>query len=246
MCTCASRLLILSCSRRKQSDDTPLAAIDRYDGPAFRVLRRYLRSSPQQPPKVFILSAEYGLMPHNRRIPFYDRLMTPERARSLRPALQSMLQEILASGEFSQLLISAGKVYIDLLAAAIADAKMPSDVRILGGSQGRKLTELRAWLYGEPTATRGQQLIPTARGSARLRGIRVAMTSSEVLDVGRHRLAEAPHRATTIQTWYVPIDGHRVAPKWLVGQLTGLPPAAFVSDEARRLLAQLGVEVHHV
>jgi hypothetical protein len=45
------------------------------------------------------------------------------------------------------------------------------------------------------------------------------------------------------QSWYVVVDNQRVAVKWLVSQITGLPVSAFVSDEARRLLVQLGIKV---
>jgi hypothetical protein len=39
-------MLILACSRRKRPDEGLLPAIERYDGPAFRVLRRFLREMP--------------------------------------------------------------------------------------------------------------------------------------------------------------------------------------------------------
>lgn len=40
------RLLILSCSQRKRSTSNLLPAIERYDGPAFQVLRKFLREFP--------------------------------------------------------------------------------------------------------------------------------------------------------------------------------------------------------
>jgi hypothetical protein len=43
---------------------------------------------------------------------------------------------------------------------------------------------------------------------------------------------------------YVLLDGQRVAPKWLVSQLTNYPVGSFTTDKARRLLGQLGIEVH--
>jgi hypothetical protein len=59
-------------------------------------------------------------------------------------------------------------------------------------------------------------------------------------------LAKGEGNPGSYQSWYVPVDGHKVAPKWLVSQLTGLPASAFVTDEARRVLAQLGVKVIRV
>ena len=59
------RMLILACSRRKRLDEGLLPAIDRYDGPAFRVLRRFLRERPAGAPDVLILSAKHGLIAHD-------------------------------------------------------------------------------------------------------------------------------------------------------------------------------------
>ena len=39
-------MLILACSRRKRPDEGLLPAIERYDGPTFCVLRRFLREVP--------------------------------------------------------------------------------------------------------------------------------------------------------------------------------------------------------
>src|ERR671937_639945 len=86
------RLLIVACSRRKRADPGLLPAIERYDGPAYRVLRRYLRQHPSQPPDVLILSAELGLVLHTQPIPAYDRLMTPQRARELLPIVCGELE----------------------------------------------------------------------------------------------------------------------------------------------------------
>ena len=59
------RLLILACSQRKQASCEPLPAIDRYNGPLFLVLRRFMRECPRQARllDVYILSAAYGLIP---------------------------------------------------------------------------------------------------------------------------------------------------------------------------------------
>lgn len=52
------RLLILSCSRRKRSDRGLLPALERYDGPTYRVMNKFLRVNPSgtQSLDVYILS----------------------------------------------------------------------------------------------------------------------------------------------------------------------------------------------
>src|SRR3954451_6313263 len=84
MVECARRFLVLSCTRRKRTDGGLLRAVDRYDGPTFRVLRRYLAAEPSSPPVIFILSSEHGLIDSEHQIAYYDRAMTLERADQLR------------------------------------------------------------------------------------------------------------------------------------------------------------------
>ncbi len=64
---CKKRLLILSCSQRKSESLERLPAIERYNGPLFFVLRRFIRECPGQARHldVYILSAAYGLIPWN-------------------------------------------------------------------------------------------------------------------------------------------------------------------------------------
>ena len=64
MPTQSRRLLILACSQRKRLDPQPLPVLERYDGPAFRVLRKFLRDSPCEAQRIDIsvLSAEFGLL----------------------------------------------------------------------------------------------------------------------------------------------------------------------------------------
>jgi len=63
------RLLILACSQRKRPGASSLPAIERYDGPAFRVLRRYCRLNQDNGLFVYVLSAEFGLIPVKQPIP---------------------------------------------------------------------------------------------------------------------------------------------------------------------------------
>jgi hypothetical protein len=60
--TIVNRLLILSCSQRKAPWEGDLPALDRYDGPAFRVLRKYLRTHSDDSLAILILSAKFGLI----------------------------------------------------------------------------------------------------------------------------------------------------------------------------------------
>lgn len=148
------RVLLLSCSQRKRSQPGVLPALERYDGPAFRVLRRYLRGLASDPPDVYILSAEFGLIPADRSIPNYDRRMTRRRAEELQPAVAEVLGRIFTDSNHAplephRLLVCLGKDYLHALHGYDGPAAAILTERIVAGGLGHKLTALRDWLYSE-------------------------------------------------------------------------------------------------
>jgi hypothetical protein len=246
MPTLSRRLLILACSQRKCEAPELLPALERYDGPAFRVLRKFLRNFPNETHLVDIavLSAEFGLFSAQQPIPNYDRRMTFQRANQLQTQVLSTLKNILAVGNIRQLFISMPKAYLSALAGyehIIADG---INVTISNGTQGRKLTELCSWLYNDHLTMLPPISTITPRGNARLRGVEIAFTAEQILDIARQALAAGRGKPDAYQSWYVEVDGRRVAPKWLVSMVTGMPVSTFVTDEARRVLEHIGVFVH--
>lgn len=91
---CSPDRLLISCSNRKRAGYKLMPAIDRYDGPTFYVLRRYLRETDDRQLRVYILSAEFEII-NAKSIPKYDRLMTHSRARELREQATRSLRLIL-------------------------------------------------------------------------------------------------------------------------------------------------------
>lgn len=237
------RLLLLACSKLKRSDVGLLSALERYDGPAYRVLRRYLRTDQAADLDTCVVSAEFGLITADRPIQNYDRRMTPQRAEELRPELNDRLTELFSSHCYREVFICAGKAYRNALAGCYRMATPLMSVQEASGSQGKQLSDLRAWLYPKVTVS-----LPTCAQERRsqritLRGREIAVTADEVLDIARRGIASSSREATRYQAWYVPVDGLRIGPKWLVSQLAGLPVRAFHSGEARRVLEQIGIEV---
>src|SRR5262245_22498942 len=113
------RVLILSCTRRKRCAPSPLPAVERYDGPTFRLLRRFQKRTLENL-DVYILSAKFGLIHHLEMIPYYDQQMTPQRARELQPQINEALERIFrnyrGNGQAaSQLLLCMGRIYLDAL-----------------------------------------------------------------------------------------------------------------------------------
>ena len=140
------RLLILSCSQRKSPATGRMAAIDRYDGPVFRVLRKFLREGAADVPVVLILSAKYGLIDAAMRIPDYDCRMSAARAQELRPHVLATLRRLLASRKWQKVGVCAGKHYRSALDGFLPLLTTDSQVVFLGGGQGPRLTRLHAWL----------------------------------------------------------------------------------------------------
>jgi hypothetical protein len=143
-----SRLLILICSQRKRAEAGLLPAVERYDGPQFRVLRRFLRLRPTEAPRIAVLSARFGLIDGGTLLPFYDQRMTAERARELAPGVLAEFGRLLATAERSQLFLSLSRAYEPALAGYQAKVPATTEVRVSLGGPGRRTAELYEWLYG--------------------------------------------------------------------------------------------------
>jgi hypothetical protein len=140
------RLLILSCSQRKTSATGRVPAIDRYDGPVFRVLRNSLREGLPGALTVLIVSAKYGLIESSRRIPTYDFRMSAARAKELRPRVLAALRRFLTSKQWQDVGVCAGKHYRSALDGFLSLLPEGSQVVFLGGGLGPRLARLCAWL----------------------------------------------------------------------------------------------------
>lgn len=138
------RLLILSCSATKRTDAGRLPAVNRYQGPAFRLLRKALRELAQAAhPQVAILSAEFRLVAGDTLIPWYDRRMDAARALALAPIVQVALPRFL-SKDISEVFVNLGRDY-RLALGTIPTG--PWRVTYARGGIGARLGQLRRWLY---------------------------------------------------------------------------------------------------
>jgi hypothetical protein len=239
-----NRLLILSCSRSKRAEAELLPAYERYDGPPFRLLRRYLNTSTNIP-NIRILSAEYGLISYDSHIPNYERMMTAQRAQELRPQVTEELNKLLKVNNRKnshRVFIYLGKDYLKLLeGSSIFSPKCV--VKVAAGPPGKRLADLYSWLYGESSLPGRHFVAKQLKDNVHIRGFTIRLKREEVLDVARRSITNDSENRVGFHSWYVLVDDTRVSPKWLVSLLTGLPVSAFHSDEARRVLSELGMEV---
>ena len=128
------RCLVLSCSQAKRGDAGLLPAIERYDGPTFRVVRKFMREAPSelQDVDVFVLSAKYGLIAADKPVADYDQRMTAARARELRDRVLTAFQGRIAQAGFSEVFLSLGRDYRNGLNGC--EALLPSGNLILSRS----------------------------------------------------------------------------------------------------------------
>ena len=160
MCSPERRyLLILACSRRKRWDPGTLPAIERYDGVNYRVLRKAEREG-RWPWRldVLILSAKHGLLEPGVPIENYDLLMTPERAKQLRPAVLAAMAERLSATGYAEVFLNLGKRY--RLAMEGWDAEVGRETRVLYGEGGigQKAGAMLRWLNGKADVSREDKL----------------------------------------------------------------------------------------
>lgn len=105
------RLLVLSCSRKKRASPDLLPAVERYDGPAFRVLRRFLAQHRPDVPDLLILSARYGAIGPEERIPLYDQRLTPGHIPALQPSVVKTLERQLRLKPYDEAFMYGGPHY---------------------------------------------------------------------------------------------------------------------------------------
>lgn len=246
-----SRCLILSCSQRKSTLSQPLSAIDRYTGPSYQVLNKFLREQPHESNNldIYILSARYGLIRSQTPTHYYDQKMTSANAAVLRRQVLHTFEQQILPKKYAEIFVSMGKTYL----LALDDLPTINEhikLIISQGSSGKKLTELRNWLWG-CTPAASQNSIPLAtpnldKQTAVLRGHSVTMTTAAVLSLLQDKIEASNGLAFHIQSWYVEVDGARISPKWAAQVLFNLPVSEFSADEARRVLRRLGLNCYQI
>ncbi len=142
------RLLILSCSQRKSDSPEPLPAIERYNGPLFFVLRRFIRECPRQARHldVYILSAAYGLIPWDFPTPLYDRKMNTSRIVELQPQVNAAFSNILEN-EYVSICFGLGQTYLKAFEALRPLIPAFTESMVADGPIGKKQAQLKKWLW---------------------------------------------------------------------------------------------------
>ena len=127
-----------------------MPAIQRYDGPVYRCLRKYRETARGFPIHLHILivSAKYGLILPQTQIPDYDVRMTPGAARIHQYTVQKLLDRCLQyhshlNSPFNEVFIHLGKTYKQTL-----EGFDWGHIRTLeaAGGIGERVSQMKAWL----------------------------------------------------------------------------------------------------
>jgi hypothetical protein len=231
-------VVILGCSQRKKKTPHLIAAINRYDGPAFRVIRKHVQVAPETSPVTYILSARFGLISGNLPIPHYDHRLVDRDHAALERQVESQLMRVLNEGQPERLFVSVGRKYWSLLQGPLSREVAPESLWVATGGIGGRASQLAHWL--QPKAALLPRLQPP--GEATLLGTTIRLSRAEVLQLASVELMTAPSAAFRFETWYVVVGDERVAPKWLASVLFNKPVARFRTADARRVLNLLGVD----
>ena len=137
------RLLILGCADRKRDSAGLVPALDRYDGPAYRVVRRFLREH-QWPAdlSIAVLSAQYGLFGILKRIANYDKRM--DRVIASESAQECSERLLRWSASHGSVYISLGKDYMPAVEPGLQQIGL--EPQIFDGGIGTKLNKIKSFL----------------------------------------------------------------------------------------------------
>lgn len=148
------RLLVMSCSNRKIKEPALMPAWERYDGPAYWVVNLSKREVACPPTTHIIISAKFGVIEPELRIPDYNVKMTPFLAKIQAGRIREALQLKVDAVKPSEILVFAGPHY---QAAVMPPTSWAGDVPVsaVWGQLGFRYQLLRAWYRGEVACLNG-------------------------------------------------------------------------------------------
>lgn len=134
-------LLIIACSARKKKCEGAVPAIELYDGPAYRILRKRLHGTCAKP-AIWVLSAKHGLLWADSPIYWYDERLTTDRIQSVRQDAESFIERYAPPGSFESIFIWASEMYLQALPSSFL---CRPNIHIAEGPIGKKLGQLKDW-----------------------------------------------------------------------------------------------------
>jgi len=158
----SKQLLVLGCSQTKRDTVGELPAIDRYDGPSYRVLRGFLREHAwPENLSVAVLSAKYGLFGALKPIVHYEARMQPSDVLDHKDACRATLS--MWARTHSRVHFSLGKDYLPAVRDAI-DLDLKDRAEVFEGPIGMKLHQIKGFLQSTQAPKRTKPTVKAGSG----------------------------------------------------------------------------------
>lgn len=142
-------LLLVSCSKTKRA--TGGRAVEVYDGPAFRTLRKAQREGAVL--DVFVVSAKYGLISGGAEIAPYDQKMPTRPDSRFVERLRRDVAALLDSTRYETILVFLGPAYEEAVGELGAHSE-GMRIQFATGPIGMRLHTLASWLRDQKPSRR--------------------------------------------------------------------------------------------
>ncbi len=151
-------LLIIGCSQKKDPSQTPMKALNRYNGVNFKVIKKFKRERKlPENLDIVIISAKYGFLRADDYIDDYDLRMTKKRAQELHPAILNELEELISNNTYKEIFINLGKDYLPAIEGFNTCAACP--VLYAQGRIGEKLRDMKKWIIRISLSSENQKTL---------------------------------------------------------------------------------------
>lgn len=139
------QLLLISCSKNKRNDQS--VAIEMYDGPYYKIVRKLIREGKfPETLDILILSAKYGLVKSNDWLEYYDQIMTQERAKELNSVVLVGLENAFRDVKYSDFYINLGENYMKAIEGYQSIVPKYVTVIVSQGEIGMRMSAMKKWI----------------------------------------------------------------------------------------------------
>lgn len=245
-----SKLLVLGCSMRKRRfSSSKVKAIELYDGPNFRVVRAALSAWPHlaQQIDLFVVSARWEIISSDAQIEGYDCSLTDlaeEEYYSLHENVVAQWREIVDRKKYSSIFLGLPENYLELLGDWQSKIAPATALYIARGAPGQNAAALKEWLNESTESPGAIWNGMTGKQSPRVAGREFNFSERQIRRCILAYHDNLPVAARRFHSRYVDVEGQRIAPKWLVSELTGVPVSRFNSEQACRALSAWGTAIY--
>lgn len=143
------KILLLSCSAKKDESPGLLPAVQRYTGPIYQSFKKFAKNNPSvlKGLELWILSAEFGLIPAMEKIPYYEHKMSEADSLKLAPQVIETWGTILPRlAWFGNICVCMSQLYMSTFQGHLYDYKGDVTVTVCDGDMFEKPRQLIQWL----------------------------------------------------------------------------------------------------